>query len=384
MKIKKIRILSLPEKFGGRVVEVQNTKRNFTTPTRSATSTEANYKDRLNLDAPILNPLLEIVKLFTKKYPVKRFREQNGVFYKSKREITARTDAFEYAISKFFPQLEQTELLSIEDVKIVLDLQIESGADVVSIPDITTNSDFAGFERHVIAAAEYIRECSPNLEPMPYIDLSLKHSDFKGKFDVILANINTFSCVGFIHRSVDKYRANYSYIWKHRDKEIWTHVSGVPRVLATTFPTSQLHIPQRYGIDTCALKLPRIPPPPTGEKSPPERVLSDPTEYLRFFDRQTIELFHLPDWHNRYGNDISCNCAVCSDKNLNEFIEAYLYDKKGKVSQPHLIAATKMHELFASTNEFEASQRYIRENSLGEYFTEKEGLSRYAKEAFET
>ena len=44
-------------------------------------------------------------------------------------------------------------------------------------------------------------------------------------------------------------------------------------------------------------------------------------------------------------------------KNLNGFIEAYLYDKRGKVSQTHLIAATKMHELFASTTEFETSQR---------------------------
>ncbi|RLG57116.1 MAG: hypothetical protein DRN95_05915, partial [Candidatus Hydrothermarchaeota archaeon] len=346
---------------------------------RSVSSTEANYKDRLNLDAPIFNPVLEIVKRFTKRNPMRSFREKNGVFSTYKRDILSRSDAFEYAISKVFPQLEQPESPSIEDIKVFLDLQIESGVDVVSIPDITAASEAEIFERYMVKAAEYIRDCSPNLEPMPYIDLSLDFKHFSRKFDVILNNINTFSCVGFIHRSVDNYRANYSYIWGHRDKEIWIHLSGVPRVLKTKFPTSQLHIPQRYGIDTCTIQIPRNPPYHSQEiASGPKNVISDPTEHLRLFDRKTIGVLSFPEWYRRYGNDISCNCEICSGKDLNEFVETYLYDKMGEESQPRLIAATKLHELFASTAEFEESQRYILENSLGEYFKEREGLTGYA------
>ena len=73
--------------------------------------------------------------------------------------------------------------------------------------------------------------------------------------------------------------------------------------------------------------------------------------------------------------NLKCECPACSEKNLNELAkDLEKYANKNKSLRSAVGDFSKVHEVYASTDEFEKSRKRIKEGDLKAYFREKAGL----------
>lgn len=70
-----------------------------------------------------------------------------------------------------------------------------------------------------------------------------------------------------------------------------------------------------------------------------------------------------------------CDCPICRQQNFNDLTEDFSkFVSRRKSINSVLNDFSKIHEVYASTNEFELSRQRIKEDELNDYFAQKEGL----------
>ena len=70
-----------------------------------------------------------------------------------------------------------------------------------------------------------------------------------------------------------------------------------------------------------------------------------------------------------------CDCPVCRWQNFNDLTEDLTkFVTRRKSINSVLNDFSKIHEVYAFTNELELSRRWIKEGELNDYFAQKEGL----------
>lgn len=364
MKIESVKLLHRDE-YGPRVVEIKTDKGTFQTPERIITSTESNYKRRVRiLDDPYENPVFEVIGHFTHEN-IELLHTKNGPFARRKTDISAHVRGYEDMITKFYPQMKKDTKLSPTDARTLADLQRYCGFDLITIPDLSINSKAEDFERHITKLAEnFILEYS-NAEPIPYVDMGMKEELFKRKVDAIWDNGGIFKVMGVIFRSPPQNYANFNHLYENYDMDIWIHASGVNRYYPRNWTTAQMHIPQIYGIDTCSILSQKV----GGEPRP------KPIEKIKLYDPKTLGIIEIGKHREKYGNELDCDCPVCSGKTLDEFVDEYTINHKGEKDILLLDTWCKLHEAFTSPNEFENGRIAIKENRIKEYFAEKEFIN---------
>lgn len=363
MKIERVRVKHQDE-YGPRMIEVKTDKINFETPERTVTSTEGNYKKKVRtLDEPFLHPIFEAIAHFTEDNLIE-LHTRNGPFATRKTVLGAYVRAYGDVdvITKFYPQMKKNSSASVIDARTLADLQRYCEFDMITIPDLSPNSPVDELEKHITKMHKKFIEPYTNAEPIPYVDMAMDEDLFKEKVDMIWDNNGTFKVMGIIFRSPPQYMANYMYLQKKNDRDIWIHASGVNRYYPKNWTTSQMHIPQLYGIDTASILSQRI-----GIEPPPK-----PVEKIKRFDHNSLGLIEIRNHREKYGNELNCNCPVCENKNLDDIIREYTVNHKGEVEIPLLDTWCKLHEAFTSPNEFKIGRKAIKNNEFEDYIKSKE------------
>jgi hypothetical protein len=363
--VSKVRISHGGEPLKGRILEVSTSIEDFETPTRVPTTTEVNAKIRTHFDEPWDNLVFEITNRFNNAEQIQKLHRKNGAFARKRREITAQVDKFRgYSITKYHPQIPHGVELTDRDIRTFIDLQLESGCDVISIPEPTPISSTESFQTNLEKFWEYISNVNPNVAIMPYISLRQENESFEAKLGILSEHEHTLWCIGIRFASPQEYRPNLLSLAEFSSKDFWIHCSAGRRYPNWQQPNAQLHALQRFGIDTVAVEVPQPPRRSTQERG---------VDSVRYFDRKTITYPHIRDALSIDGH-LACNCPACRKGTLKDIISRVEGFGPSDELQLRVNDISKVHEVYASTEEFDVSKERIKENSLSDYFKIKKGL----------
>ncbi len=362
--ISRVRIDSGGEPLSGRVLEISSSVGSFQTPTRAPTSTEINAKVRIHFDEPWDNPVFEAVHRYNDPSQVTSLHRRNGTFASKRRNLVAYLDKFRgYAVTKYFPQVPYEMHLDARDLRVLIDLQLESGCDIISVPEPHAECSPDEFERSLCSHWEYITGHDPSPAVMPYVSLRQAPDNFAAKLKVLGEHEHDLWCIGVRAASPLEYRPNLMTLSEYSSKDFWVHCSGSRRYLHHSRPYGQLHAFQRFGVDTVSIEI-------------PQAVGSRPTDIgrLRYFDRASVTY---PMVSQVQGDDgtLPCDCPMCRRRALEAVVEQVRPHGPLEELPLRLNDAFRVHDVYSSTQEFEATREVIRQGSLGTYFKGKRGLA---------
>jgi hypothetical protein len=367
--ITKVSIKHGGEPLGGRVLNIDSSSGTILTPTRAPTSTEVNAKKRIHFDEPWDNAVFEVTNRYNFHQQIESLHTKNGTYASKRRAVTAQLDKFRgYALTKYFPQTPSDMRLDEKDIRILVELQIESGCDVISIPEPFPSCSNKEFSRNVEKFWEYIARGSKDLAPMPYLSLAQDADTFKSKLGFLSEHEHDLWAIGIRFASMQEYRPNLYTLSEFSDRDFWVHCSGGKRFHYKQ-PFGQLHALQRFGIDTVGVEVPQAPI----QMNPVQREDGRNVTSVRYFDRATIMYPRLNEICK--GNSaLPCKCPLCKGHELDKLIA----DLRPLGPPDELVLrlndASRIHEVYASTAEFEDARKNIKDGVLNEYFKRKDGL----------
>jgi len=380
----------------GRVVKVSSKKKSFETPTKAPTSTEINGKRNISFDGPFMNPVFEIAQRYLKIENVHSLHRKNGVFSRKISEINAYADSLvDRYLVKYFPQIPNGIELSDRDIRTLIDLQLESNINLITIPEPSNDCSPEIFQKNFTDYWEYIAEVKPTATAMPYLSLKQDHELFDNKLNILKEYEHSLHTIGIKFASMREYRPNLMSLAEFSEYDFWVHCSAGRRVSnwrevspggqlhalqrygvwvhcsagrrvsnwREVSPGGQLHALQRYGVDTVSIEIPM-----GGGASDKDYTTT------RYFNRTGVTIPQIIKSVDSEGN-LQCGCPICSGQNLEDVagnLNRFTSDKRPLRSV--VSDFSKVHEVFASTSEFDVSRQKIKEDSLKDYFNEKEGL----------
>lgn len=352
------------EELKGRVLKVYSKKGSFETPNKAPTSTELNGKKNIGFDGPFLNPVFEITQRYTVNN-VSDLHKKNGVFSRKILEINAHSDTLaNRSLVKFFPQIPRDLKLNDDDIRSFIDLQLESNLNIISLPELENDASVEEFKHNFEKYWDYVYHINPNIVFMPYLNLSQDPVLFKNKLNILSEYEGILHAIGVKFASIREFRPNLMSLASFSDKDFWIHCSSSKRAnWNSNVPTSQIHVLQRYGVDTVSVEI------PMGGGQAKNRLALD----TGYFNQEKVTIPKISE--SLHDGDLVCRCPICRAQNFNELTE----DLSKFVSPQKSINSvlndfSKIHEVYASTHEFELSRQRIKEGELNKYFHQKEGL----------
>jgi len=350
--------------FGGRALVVRTDRGELKTPQRALTSSEIQYKAKLPSEPPIDNQLSEVVSFFTQDQ-WDRFIQRNGSFASRLRTLEFFGDKMGYTLRRLLPKLPRTAVIDKDAVKYLLELQRMSPLDFITMPSLPPEESAFG----KLASAFSEEVLSERREPLIYLDMGLEASLFKSRFDELmdLARTGLVHTVGLLYRPVKDTSVNYLHLWRNRGTEVLLQMSDVPRDFEGT---STMHLLQKWGIDAFSVRLNAYRGGGGSDRSGPTAGFA-PSRVKRL-DQGPLIFKPFDHWTMR-GGELGCDCPVCRDLTAPGFIERYVGENESYDGET-FIAATRLHEYFKSSDEFETGRAFIKEGGLAEYFQRKEGL----------
>lgn len=361
--IKKVSVKN-GEELKGRVVKVYSKKGSFETPNKAPTSTELNGKKNIAFDGPFLNPIFEITQRYTINN-VSDLHKKNGVFSRKISEINAHSDTLvNRSLVKFFPQIPRNITLNDYDIRSFIDLQLESNINVISLPELKNDMSVNEFKQNFEKYWDYVYNINPNVVFMPYINLSQDPELFRNKLDLLGEYEGILHGIGVKFASIREFRPNLMSLASFSDKDFWIHCSSSKRAnWNSNVPTSQIHVLQRYGIDTVSTEI------PMGGGM----IKNKPVLDTRYFNQEKVTIPKINE--SIHDGDLICDCPICRQQNFNDLAEDLSkFVSKQKSLNSVLNDFSKIHEVYSSTAEFEQSRKRIKEGELNNYFAQKEGL----------
>ena len=211
---------------------------------------------------------------------------------------------------------------------------------------------------------KYVSDVNSNVVVMPYMSLRQENDTFEAKLKYLSEYEHALHCIGIRFASPQQYRPNLLSLADFSSKDFWIHCSSGKRYPNWRQPNAQLHALQRFGIDTVSVEVPQ----------PPVRLSRESgIENVRYFDRRTVTYPHIRDALSKDGH-LTCNCPACCKGTLDDIVSKVESLGPEDEIQLRINDVSKIHEVYASTDEFEVSKKRIRGNTLNEYFKRKEGL----------
>ncbi len=364
-----------------RIVRVKlSSSKSFETPTRSATSTEHNYKIQtvdkivsslgLGQGPPTSfeNEIFQISKLHDIEQ-LQRFLKKNGTFSNAKNEVVAKKKAYNDKLVIYYPAFskkmfyEDNLQLGIENLTTLIDFQVTAcNLENISIPESHPNQSFDGFKKDLqILSKRAIGHGGKQI--IPYLDMGMEHELFIEKYRYLIDS--GYPVIGTVYRSLNEHYPNFRYL-QDRDDDILIICSGVNRYWQSNWTTAYIHVPNFWGIDVTSLESKPAPPKKDqfGNYLPREPKLIDD---IKRFDQSSLGIIKLKSHKNRYGTDLNCDCAVCSGKNIDDFKNEYSRDSKGNIDTDILETFCKLHETYASTSEFNNERKFIEQDDSKTY-----------------
>ena len=243
------------------------------------------------------------------------------------------------------------------------DLQCESEINVITLPELKTNASPEDFIMNFNKYWSYVSELRPDAVLMPYINLNQEPEFFKKKLNLLSEYEGVLYGIGIKFASIRTYRPNLMHLASFSDKDFWIHCSSGRRATWNSpIPTCQLHVLQRFGIDIVSIEIPMN----VGGRAKPSLD-------TRYFNQEKLTIPVIRE--SLKDGDLTCNCPICQQQNFSELTEDLSrFVGPNKSINSVLNDFSKIHEVYASTYEFEISRERIKEGDLINYFREKEGL----------
>ena len=344
--------------YGPRMLRIQTKKKSIETPCRMITSTEKMFRKDLALSPlderfEIETPLFELVKTPRLK-TIQDLRRVNGVLNKQRKSINNGLRGFDESITFLnlrFTGKEGEPLL--QDIESLIDLQCTTKLDLVSIPDLSRLSEKEEFETYIMNHRKRVEGIS-NKEAVPIIDMKNSEDVFKMKIETAIEN--SFNMIVLRCRSFYNFYANYRFIEDtKKEEEVWFHMVDTFR----NIPTASLNytnLPQVFGIDTVS------PLTPYAGRRPKEVAPED----TKRFDRMSFDNLSLRIQKEKYDDQLGCNCPVCQEKTVSNYIEEYKSCENSKEKNP-LYKWSRLHEIFATNSEFEIGRSFIKSQEFDHY-----------------
>lgn len=353
--------------LSGRVLQISTNVEDFETPTRIPTSTELNSRSRLHFDEPWDNAVFEVANRFDDRSPVSLLHRRNGVFAHRRRSLASMVERFKgYSLVKYFPQLRHDVSLGSRDMRSLVDLQIEAGCDIVSIPEPSSNCSVQEFESNLQTMWEYVQNTDQDLAVIPYVSLRQDHYLFETKLQLLREFEHDLWCIGIRAASFSEYRPNLYSLAEGSGLDFWVHLSAGRRYTSYQRPNGQLHALQRFGIDTVSVEIPQ---------GGGFRV-QDPG-MIRYFERGSCTYPRINELVHR-DEPLPCACPLCRGRQFDDVVS----DVRPLGPEDELVLrvndAFRVHEIYSSTREFEVSRDVIRNGELEDYFSKKSGLRDYS------
>lgn len=364
--IDKVRIAKGNGPLQGRVLQVKSAVGDFETPTRVPNSSELNAKIQTHFDEPWDNLVFEVANRFADTDQVSALHRKNGAWAHRRRNLAAFVDRFTgYALTKYYPQLPADARLAERDIMCLVDLQLEAGFQVISLPEPYPTCTPDRFEKNLRRSWEQVERNRPEVAVMPYLSVRQGHSSFKEKLKVIRQHEDSLWALGIRFGSPFEYRPNFFELAEFSSRPFWVHASGVRRYVSPDNPAGQLHALDRFGIDTVSAEVPQPPTQPTLDYS-----------RVRYFDRRFITYPRISEVSGK-GGHLPCDCPVCKRQLLESLVGTLKkLEPAGEIAL-RVNNASRVHEVYASTAEFEIVRETIRDGTLDGYFRRKEGLREF-------
>jgi len=302
--------------------------------------------------------------------------KKNGSFKDSKKDIVSKKNAYSDKFTIFYPHFnkkilfDEKQYIGIENLKTIIDLQTAAGLENISIPESNPNQNLESFIADLKSLSNRAL-ASGAKEIVPYLDLGMGEHDselFSKKYNYLIDA--GFSIIGTVYRSYNENYPNFRYL-EERDDDVLIYCSGVDRLWRGNWTTSQIHTPNFSGIDVAALLS--MPAPPNKKPDDKEKTIDE----VKRFDKDMLGVIKLKDHLALHGEDLNCDCPICSNKSLADIMEKYSINQKGGFEPSYLDKICKLHELYASTKEFENERKYIKGNDSKTYVDSHDYLKAY-------
>ncbi len=367
MRLERFNVTAIDE-FGGRVAEVRTDQDRFETPTRAATSTEYNYKGSLGIETPFENRIGEWVARYNRN-DIEAFTTRNGSYASRLRTAAANANRMRFVVSKCYPQSPYDHPLDENTIRLMLDLQLEAGLDLVTIPHSIDEEPrlLDHYRRWAAYAEQYASRLGESAIAVPHVPMRLDEELFQSTMRELWDERATFPVVGLTFYSIGRYKINYNFLRNHRDQDTWLHMSQVPRAKyrGTNADVSGLHQPQIYGVDTVSTVI------PWGgtAREPPENY-----HFIRYFDYPTLSVPRIDRWiGHRETEATDCPCPICRERTFPEIADEFTVRQEGAIDLQPLFGAFRLHEVFRSSNAFDEGRVFISENDFAQYLTDRIG-----------
>lgn len=366
MRFVKVSLDGVPDRFGGRALNIKTDRGSFNTPLRVLTSSEIQYKAKLPFEPPLNNDISEIVAQFNDDQWMS-FMNTNGSFDSRLRKMEFFSDKMAYTYSRLFPQLPSNINLNDIAIKQLLELQRMSNLDFITIPNLPPM--IHDFENTAVSFAEEV--ISERREPLIYLDMGLDLSIFRKRFLTLLelSKTNLIHTIGLIYRPIRENIQNYRLIWEKRETSVFLQMSHVPREFSKTSGTSTMHLLQKWGIDSFSVRVGNYVPPKHTEQEPLPKL--EALKQAKRFDPEPLTFRRFHTWKDM----VNCSCPICQNMTVDDFLSKYDSESEEYAGQV-FNAANRLHEFYRSSDEFNESREYIRTGDLSEYFKTKAGLKK--------
>lgn len=358
MQIEKFSIRTVDD-TAGRVAEVRTSKAKFETPSRAATSTEYNYKKNLRVEDPFENDVGEYVARFNEE-DISNFSSKNGSYHNRLRTAAAHADQMKFVVSKAYPQYPFEFPFNDRTLRLLIDVQVEAGLDMVSIPHRPGRDLVAHYKHWANIAEKYAGQLGREIIPVPHVPMNLKEELFQQTVQALWDSRSTFPVIGLTYASIQRNKINYAFLRDNRDQDTWLHMSATPRIPSgrAISNIALMHLPQIYGIDTVSTGIPW-----GGGGEPLEDY-----KRLRYFDEPTLSVPRIADWTQRYGRQrTDCPCPICRGRSFADIVRGFLQRQAETLDMSPLFGVFRLHEVFRSLAAFGDGRRYISENEFAQY-----------------
>jgi hypothetical protein len=349
----------------------------FETPQRVPISTEVNAKIDLHFDDPWDNPVFEAANRFDKAEWLAALHSKNGRYAAKLRDVRGHVNRFTgYALTKYYPHIGYPGPLSERDVRILVELQIEAGCNVISIPEPSSNCTAPAFGSNLEKFWEYSSRLNPDVAVMPYINIAQDPARFKAKLKVIADHEHALWSLGLVYASPTHYRPNFLHVAEFGHHDVWIHCSGVRKYQSYVHPVSQLHSVQFFGVDSVALAVPRAFFTRAGQDTGAMPVPTPSPGDIRYFVPNSLNYPKLSQLCDG-GKPLPCTCPACGGKTLDDTVAGLATLGTGDEPTFQTRALSKIHDVYASTTEFDVARTEIKESRLAEYYTAKPAMKAF-------
>ena len=378
MKISNVNILNIDDSVDflhpTRSLRIRTTDGYFDTPNRSVTSYEYNRKKNIPSEFSIENK----TSIYSKKFSagdISRLINSNDEFSKQVIGIERANSSAQYSILQLSSfSIAKTalrgpnpyEILSSDRnldsfVSSIIDMQIEAGNDMISIPQM--NLDFT----RLTELYRRINRTLEKLDKQPIFNLDLKYEYFIPLLYFVYDNFSPL-LINLTYGRYRDFRLHYKYLEKYADKDIAFILSNIERMDENHFNLSTMHYMPFLGSDLYAVDLP-APNIPVKGKPKKEKNLTN----LKILNSNDMTFSPINTYQQPL--DFILDQLEGTDNQMLQNIITNIPEAKYDEQKYDILnALTRVYELKVSSDEFNSLQNHIINKSSIDYVNDKKSF----------